>query len=86
MGGRVADVLREAGVTTAAQLRALRQPRLVEEMHIKAPVAAQLLQWARGEDSREVVDKGPPKSLQVRRRRALRHHGPPLPCEEGGRQ
>lgn len=65
MGGRVADALRGVGVTTAAGLRALPEQQLLQLLGPKPAAVAQLLQWARGEDSREVVDKGPPKSIQV---------------------
>jgi hypothetical protein len=70
IGGRIAGDLKGLGVTTAAGLQQLSEQRLAALPSVRPAMAATLAGWAHGRDSTSVVDKGPPKSLQVRLRHA----------------
>lgn len=65
MGGKVAGTLAGAGIKTVADLQRCGAALLETLPWLKPGVAAQLLGWCRGRDEAAVVDKGPPKSLQV---------------------
>lgn len=62
----MADALTQAGLRTAASLRTLTPQELVAATGLKQEVAEKLVDMVWGRDSTPVVDKGPPKSIQVR--------------------
>jgi len=63
-GGKVSQLLRSKGVERVQDLRRWTLDMLAA-VGLSAKVAAQLMQWSRGEDHTPVQDRGPPKSLQV---------------------
>ncbi len=50
----------------AADLQRLGEQQLLALPSVRPSLAAQLAGWGHGRDGSAVVDKGPPKSLQVR--------------------
>jgi hypothetical protein len=65
IGGRIADDLKHLGMAVAADLQRLGEQQLLAVPSVRPNVAAQLAGWGHGRDGSAVVDKGPPKSLQV---------------------
>ncbi len=65
IGGRISDDLKALGITMAAQLQQLPEQQLAALPSVRPAMAATLAGWAHGRDGSAVVDKGPPKSLQV---------------------
>lgn len=66
MGGKVADCLSAAGIHLASDLQRYDAQRLAAACGLKLGQAASLVEWGHGRDDAAVVDKGAPKSLQVK--------------------
>eukprot|EP00879_Flechtneria_rotunda_P027077 GHRR01028942.1.p1 GENE.GHRR01028942.1~~GHRR01028942.1.p1 ORF type:complete len:260 (+),score=142.63 GHRR01028942.1:76-780(+) len=67
LGGVVASTVRSHGITTAAELQQYSAGQL--SVLLGGPqqmkLAEKLFEWGHGRDNTPVVDKGPPKSIQV---------------------
>ncbi|KAK9831624.1 hypothetical protein WJX74_003145 [Apatococcus lobatus] len=64
-GGKIADVLTAAGVTTIADVQGWSEAQLRQDLGFQPDVAASLWAWCRGQCEEEVAEKGPPKTLSV---------------------
>ncbi len=67
MGGKVAEALAKAGVQCALDLKRWAPEQLAAAVGLSVALATTLVAWGCGVDDTPVVDKGPPKSLQVGR-------------------
>lgn len=65
MGGAVAAALSRAGVQCIADLSAWQPQQLHAMLGLQQRLCERLVEWGKGWDDAPVVDKGPPKSLQV---------------------
>lgn len=61
----MAQALEAAGFSSASQLRSLSATQLEVRFGLRRQVAEWATLWARGEDPRQVQERGPPRAIQV---------------------
>lgn len=65
MGGQVADALEQIHVTNISDLKPLSAADLITRIGVTPRMAERLVACGLGHDESQVVNKGPPKSIQV---------------------